>query len=268
MRRIAAFLVLLLAIGLARSECIPLSPLSGQIFVAADSEETVGEDGRAFNAVDGDPQTAWVSRWQPDADPLPHWLRIDLGSPRVICGVTLTPRLQGPNGTIREYNISYSTDGANWFLLKYGEAWQTWTPTPVTVLWTPKTARYLRVQGVTEINGGPWTSLAELAILVENATPSPANGTISIRWNPVSHPNLAGYTVYWGTASGVYTSSVDIGQETRWVIRDLEPQTHYFVAVKARAVDGQRSPSYSNEVDNLPVSGPPPIPIVEGLEFE
>jgi len=44
---------------------------------------------------------------------------------------------------------------------------------------------------------------------------------------------IAGYKVYVGTASGQYTSHVDSGPEQSFILRDLDPHSTYYIAVKA-----------------------------------
>ena len=57
--------------------------------VKADSEETSGEDGKAANAVDGDPNTFWHTQWQDASPPCPHEIIIELTPPSTIKGFAL-----------------------------------------------------------------------------------------------------------------------------------------------------------------------------------
>jgi hypothetical protein len=77
---------------------------------------------------------------------------------------------------------------------------------------------------------------------------------LSFAWTPNSDPNLAGYKIYYGTASRAYTVSIDVGNPT---ITDNKvtctltvlPQesTLYYFAATAYDVDGLES-DYSTEV--------------------
>ncbi|MBI5755921.1 MAG: fibronectin type III domain-containing protein [Nitrospirae bacterium] len=58
--------------------------------------------------------------------------------------------------------------------------------------------------------------------------------------------DLTGYKVYYGTESGNYTASTDVGNVTTYTVSDLPPQT-YYLAVTAYDVYGNES-DYSNEV--------------------
>ena len=73
-------------------------------------------------------------------------------------------------------------------------------------------------------------------------------GTASLAWNPVSDTDVAGYRVYYGTASAVYTQSVDVGNLTQATVSGLTNCTNYFFAAKAYDTSGNESTSYSNEI--------------------
>lgn len=81
-----------------------------------------------------------------------------------------------------------------------------------------------------------------------------ANTTASLSWDapqtnidgsPVS--DLAGYRVYYGTSSGNYTSSVDIGLANAVVIDSLTPGATYYFVITTYDASGNES-AYSNEV--------------------
>ena len=64
------------------------------------------------------------------------------------------------------------------------------------------------------------------------------NGAVLIEWNTNTEPDLAGYRVYWGTASGVYTGMVDVGltqspASPAYVLGSLIPGVLYFFSVTA-----------------------------------
>ena len=61
--------------------------------------------------------------------------------------------------------------------------------------------------------------------------------------------DLAGYVVYYGTTSGVYSNSIDVGIETTATIGGLNVGQPYYFALKAYDMAGNYSP-YSNEVNS------------------
>ncbi len=81
------------------------------------------------------------------------------------------------------------------------------------------------------------------------ALPLPAAyaASVDLEWDSNTEPELAGYKIYWGTSSGNYGSSKDVGKTTIYTIAGLdEGQTYYFAAT---AYDGSKNESgYSNQV--------------------
>src|SRR2546430_157190 len=69
--------------------------------VSVDSQELVGENGAATNAIDGNPATFWHTEWQQQTASLPNKLVLDLGSQYQVDGFRYLPRQDGsPNGMI------------------------------------------------------------------------------------------------------------------------------------------------------------------------
>jgi phospholipase C len=88
----------------------------------ADSEETVGVDGAAANAVDGDMSSFWQTQWYGPAHP--HELQIDLGGLTEINALRYVPRQDDKlDGTISGYEVYASPDCASWELVASG-TWQ------------------------------------------------------------------------------------------------------------------------------------------------
>ncbi len=69
---------------------------------------------------------------------------------------------------------------------------------------------------------------------------------ITLLWDANSETNLAGYKVYYGTASRTYSAPVVLGKQTTYTLTGLAPGTYYF-AVTAYDTSGSES-DFSNEV--------------------
>lgn len=81
---------------------------------SVDSEELSGEDGSAFNAIDGNAATFWHTEWQ-NAEPThPHQLTLKLDQARTLGGLRYLPRQTGVNGRIANYRVETSTNGTDW----------------------------------------------------------------------------------------------------------------------------------------------------------
>jgi len=79
-------------------------------------------------------------------------------------------------------------------------------------------------------------------------SPSFADGTISLAWDPVDHDDLAGYRVYYDTAPDTFGDSVDVGAATQATLAGLADCTDYHVAVKAYDSSGVLSEQFSDSV--------------------
>ena len=58
-----------------------------------------------------------------------------------------------------------------------------------------------------------WITYA-LAFLLTMAARSAAADTLNLMWDPSPDSNVAGYLVYVGTQSGVYSNAYDVGNST------------------------------------------------------
>lgn len=70
---------------------------------------------------------------------------------------------------------------------------------------------------------------------------------LTLAWDPVPEPNIAGYQVFYGTASKTYTQQIDAGNSTTVTIANLDDTGTYFFAVVAYNLAGAQSEP-SNEI--------------------
>jgi len=100
------------------------------------------------------------------------------------------------------------------------------------------------------------TILIGLLLLASVAFAGPSTKCV---WDESPEENVAGYYLYYGTASGVYTDAVKIEgkQNVCFMLADIPfiVGTQYFMAVTAYTTDGLESP-YSNEIE-YPVANAP-----------
>ncbi len=74
-----------------------------------------------------------------------------------------------------------------------------------------------------------------------------SDGAIRLAWDADIGPDLAGYKLHYGTASGVYDHSVDVHDVTTYTLTGLtKGQSYYIVATAYDA--SQNEIGYSNEV--------------------
>ncbi len=77
---------------------------------------------------------------------------------------------------------------------------------------------------------------------------------ITIAWDANTETDLAGYKVYYGTASRVYGTPIVISKQTTYTITGLAPGT-YYISVTAFNTAGLES-GFSNEVSTT-IAGTP-----------
>ena len=129
------------------------------------SSENRGNGNVARNAIDGKANTIWHTQFSPEILKHPHELIIDLGREHTIKGFRYLPRQDaGWNGTIKEIEITVSNDAD-----KFGQPFVKATLKKIRKAQSIKCdatkGRYLRSRALSEINGGPWASIAEFGVM-------------------------------------------------------------------------------------------------------
>ncbi len=85
-------------------------------------------------------------------------------------------------------------------------------------------------------------------------------GDAILSWKANTDSDLAGYNLYYGTASGSYGTPIDVGNQTTYTVTGLGPGTHYF-AVTAYNTSGNES-GFSNEVSETFTTASPGVLVV------
>ena len=143
----------------------PRLPQAGSTVRSVDSEETGVYNGRGSNVLDGNTATIWHSHYStvdPDPPP-PHEIQLDLGRAANVTCLYYVPRRDSANGRIGRYEAYLSTDGTTWGTPVATGTWPN-SSAEQTVCFPGRTARYLRLRALSEVNGNPWSSAAELII--------------------------------------------------------------------------------------------------------
>ena len=131
------------------------------------SSESRSNGKDAKSAIDGDPRTWWHSQYQGKLYEYPHELVIDLGAERTIRGFRYLCRQDGGwNGAIKtcEFYVGakpdqFDTPVAEATFRKSKEAQQ--------VNCDAVRGRYVLLRALSEINGKPWASVAEVGVMGE-----------------------------------------------------------------------------------------------------
>jgi hypothetical protein len=136
--------------------------------IKADSEE----DGyEAKNAIDGDPDSLWHTRWTDGAVPHPHVLTIKFKEPMALRGVAVLPRQDDKrNGWIKGYECYVSADGMSWGAPAAKGTFSADARLKSVSFERPVTARFIRFIALTGFDDAPFTSIAEFSLLQDGTS--------------------------------------------------------------------------------------------------
>ena len=136
-------------------------PLRGAI-VAVDSE-VPGHD--ALNAIDGDENTIWHTPWENTKPGFPHEITVRLNEPMRIKGFRYVPRQDMSNGRLAKYEMYISDDGESWGKPVATGKFDRGSAAKKIMLKSPQKARFVRLVGLSEVNGNDFASVAEFDVI-------------------------------------------------------------------------------------------------------
>ena len=84
-------------------------------------------------------------------------------------------------------------------------------------------------------------TLAVLASVLVLFPMSASGAAVDLAWDANTEPNLAGYKIYCGTASGTYSYSIDVGNTTEYTLTGLDEGVTYYLAATAYDQDDNES---------------------------
>jgi arylsulfatase A-like enzyme len=129
------------------------------------SSESSSNGKLASKAIDGDPDTWWHTSFAGEPAKHPHELVIDLGDERRVSGIRYLPRQDGGwNGAIADCEIFVSNSPAG-FTQPISRASFTKSRDPQDAKFATVTGRYLMIRILSEVNDGPWASIAEVGVI-------------------------------------------------------------------------------------------------------
>ncbi|MFT5847916.1 discoidin domain-containing protein [Psychroserpens sp.] len=187
----------------------PQAQADPTLLFVSDEHPTGDNDG--LNAVDGNNNTFWHSDYSTNPDSAhPHEIALDLGNNSFISGIEYLPRQAGVNGRIANYEIYVSNSTTNWGVPVSTGAWPN-NNNLQTVNFTPVQAKYVRLVALSEVNGQPWTSIAELRVIRPVAT------VFYVDSEELAGPNNSA------------TNAIDGNPNTIWHTQysDVDPDTPY-----------------------------------------
>lgn len=104
--------------------------------------------------------------YRPHKPPHPHWIEIDLpiDDPINVCGFHNTPRQDDDNGRIADYEFCVSDNGTDWTCADSGTFPD--TGDVQKRMFEPIPGRYIRLETYSEVQGKPFTAVAEIRVKV------------------------------------------------------------------------------------------------------
>ena len=136
------------------------SASAGNEKYATDSYAPGYEPGQAS---DGDLTTIWHTEFVGASPGYPHELVVDLGAARRVEGVLYVPRQDSTNGRVKDFEIRVSDDGKTWSTPVASGQWNN-DPSFKYASLPGARARYVQLRGLSEVEGRPFMSAAELSI--------------------------------------------------------------------------------------------------------
>lgn len=133
--------------------------------VFASSEEP-GE-GYATHLTDGDTGTKWHTMYSITLAKYPHWIDFDAAETKTMKGFVYTPRQDGPNGRVKDYEIYVSQDGKTWGTPIAKGSFKNSEADQRVMFKEPVKARYIRFNALSEQNGNDFASGAEFSLIAE-----------------------------------------------------------------------------------------------------
>ncbi|MBN2279103.1 MAG: DUF3472 domain-containing protein [Candidatus Marinimicrobia bacterium] len=137
-------------------------PQSAMEIIYVDSEETAGEDGRAVNVLDGDPETFWHTEWSQSEPEYPHEIIFKLDKQYAIENFSYWPRQNSGNGRIKDFQIYVTNDTSNWGEPVVEGEWPNQTAKQIEGFDAAISAQYVKLIALSEVNENPWATAAEI----------------------------------------------------------------------------------------------------------
>jgi hypothetical protein len=152
----------------------------------------------------------------------------------------------GANPATQSFTISNAGTGTLSWAVGDNAAWLTLSPTSGTNSGTVSASVSLSglaagtYSGTITVSATGATSKTIQVTLTISSTTS-INGSVTLSWAANTDSDLAGYKVYRGTQSGVYSTSIAVGNVTTYQLTNLQPNTTYFFSVTALDTAGNES---------------------------
>ncbi|UNK69930.1 family 20 glycosylhydrolase [Microbacterium sp. H1-D42] len=257
-----------------KSSLVPLTNRLDQSVlsvVGVDSEETVGEQAGAANAIDGDPSTFWHTQWQGGAPEYPHWITLDLGAEYDITGFAYTQRAGQSNGRMKEFEVYVSDSAEEFGDAAYAGSFLDLTREQVFEFDKAARGRYLKLVGLSSISGNAFGGAAEISVGAVEPGAEPTEPTVELTSAEVARGGTAslsaeGLAPDAETAVHLVPIDVDKGSGKTIVLKDklrtdADGAVVAEIAVPNKAHEGSYELVLVQTVDGEPIEARTPLTV-------
>ena len=143
----------------AKIENVPLE------VVYASSVET--GSGDASHLTDGDLNSIWHTMYSITLAKYPHWVDFDAASVKNMKGFVYTPRQDGANGRVKDFEIFVSQDGKEWGEPVMKGSFKNSGEPQKVMFAKPVKGRFIRFRALNEQNGNDFASGAEFGLIAD-----------------------------------------------------------------------------------------------------
>lgn len=146
--------------------------------------------------------------------------------------VTISTSIFTP-GTQQGYLVTGLLQGVSWYF-----AIETYDGLYSTSTWS-QVANIFSSAAPTDFNpAAPSMVISTFTLITQS--------TLSFQWNASTSPDVASYYVYYGSTSGVYIDTVNVGNVIAYSLTGLTENVTYYIAIRTKDNAGNMS-SYSSE---------------------
>jgi Fibronectin type III domain/Viral BACON domain len=163
-----------------------------------------------------------------------------------ISSMAFTGTAAGSNPATQSFTVSNAGAGTLSWIAGDNAAWLTLSPASGTNSGTVSASASLTGLAAGTYSGtitvsstGVTSKTIQVTLTINPATST--SGSATLTWAGNTESDLAGYKVYRGTQSGVYGTSIAVGNVTTYQFTNLPPNTTYFFSVTAIDTAGNES---------------------------
>jgi len=163
-----------------------------------------------------------------------------------ISSMAFTGTAGGSNPATQSFSISNTGTGTLSWVAGDNSAWLTLSPASGTNSGTVSANASLSGLAAGTYSGaitvsatGATSKTIQVTMTVGPTTSTSRSAALS--WAANTESDLAGYKVYMGTQSGIYGTSIAVGNVTNYQVMNLQPNTTYFFSITALDAAGNES---------------------------